>query len=453
MPLFGTSGVRGIVGQDLSLELCEEVALSLAATLPEQARVCLATDTRTSREAVKEAIFTGLLESGIDVVDLGILPTPALACLTREWRFDAGIMVTASHNPPEYNGIKLFNSDTMGYGQVQEHEIERIYHEKAYRKRSAGSLQQAEGMREAYLDFLRRSLFAGHASSACKVLVDAGNGAASGFVTEIFTRLGLQVIGLNDIPDGRFPGRNPEPNRDSLQGTVDYLRETDAELAVCFDGDADRVVFCDKEGFWGFNEPTAFISRLVVGASGKTRIASTVESGKLLDLAVQDMGVIVVRGKVGDVHVAQLAKEIEAPVGTEQVGVYIIPEVGYYPESIYAALVLINHIGSPSQVREFFKLIPELFFEQVKIPCTGNTKKAVMAKVQQRAAEFGAAEVNTLDGVRLEFGDSWMLIRASGTEPVIRVMAESTSSKKAYDLLERGSDMVRAIVGKDIDLL
>ncbi|NQT48731.1 MAG: hypothetical protein HQ578_07135 [Chloroflexi bacterium] len=450
MPLFGTSGIRGVVGQEITTDLCREVGLAVGAILPQGARVCLATDTRVSRETLKEAIFSGLLSCGVEVTDLGILPTPALALLTRQWGFDTGIMVTASHNPPEFNGIKLFNKDSVGYSQDQEREVERLYQQKAFRSGNRGVLHRGQGMLESYLSFIRDRLPMEGPNRNLKIVVDPGNGAASGFASAVFGELGLNVLPLNDTPDGLFPGRNPEPAEDSLRGTVEFLRKMDADLAVCFDGDADRVVFCDSEGFWGFNEPTAFISRLVAQESGKKTVASTVESGRLLDLAVGDLGVEVVRGRVGDVHLAYLTQETGSAIGTEQVGVYIIPEVGYYPDSIYASLILLSRIMRVAEVREFFARIPKLFFDKSKVPCPNQFKEAVMEEIGQRIGLFGTPRVNNLDGIRLEFEDSWMLVRASGTESVIRVIAESTSSARAAELLETGVKTVRGIVDKRV---
>jgi len=448
MPLFGTSGIRGVVDQDLTPGLCHEVAQALATSLTVRSRVCLATDTRVSRNVLKEAIIAGLLSCGVDVTDLGILPTPVLALLTREWEFDAGIMVTASHNPPEFNGIKLFNRDSIGYSPEQEWQIERLYSEKQFREAPSGMLQQGRGMRESYLDFIRQKLPVKSLNRGLKVVIDAGNGAASGFVTSLFTDLDLQVLPLNDVPDGLFPGRSPEPRGDTLQTTVDFLREKEADLALCFDGDADRVVFCDREGFLGFNEPTAFISRLVAERSPKSRIASTVESGRLLELAVQDLGVEVVRGKVGDVHLAHLTREAGASIGTEQVGVYIIPEAGYYPDSIFAALVLLSRVGKAGEIRELFAGLPRLFFDKSKVPCPNPVKESVMQEVRGRVESFESKGVNDLDGIRLEFDDAWLLIRASGTEPAIRVIAESESPSRTKELLARGTVTVQAIVDK-----
>ncbi len=444
--LFGTSGIRGIVNRDLSPELCRQVGLALATTLPPSSRVCIATDTRTSRELIKEAVSSGLLSGGIDVVDLGILPTPALALLTRELGFATGVMITASHNPPEFNGIKLFAGNSLGYGTEEEQEIERVFHQGRFREGRRGQLEKAQGMKERYLSFLKGQFSPAEFNRGLRIVVDPGNGAAAGFAGDILARMGLDVIPVNDEPDGRFPGRSPEPKEDTLQDTVSFLRQQNADLAVCFDGDADRVVFCDKEGFLGFNECIAFISRLVINKTGRNSVATTVEAGTLLDFAVNDLGAEVVRGKVGDVPVAHLVQQLDAALGVEEVGVYIIPEAGLYPDSIFASLVLLSQLSDAGEIRRFFRSIPKLYFEKAKVSCPDELKESVMAGVKEKAHLFNPDEVNDLDGLRLEFPDSWMLIRASGTEPVIRVISESTSRQLTGRLVTKGSELVESLM-------
>jgi len=444
--LFGTSGIRGIVNQDLSPDFCRQVALAIGTTLPPASTVCIATDTRISRDMIKEAVTAGLLSCSLNVVDLGILPTPALALLTRESGFDAGIMVTASHNPPEFNGIKLFTGNSLGYSQAQEAEIEKVYFEQKFRQGKIGTLEQVQDMKQRYLSFIKGKLSLTGFNHQLKLVVDPGNGAASKFASDIFVQMGLDVIPVNDEPDGLFPGRSPEPKADTLQGTVNFLRQHNADLAICFDGDADRVVFCDKDGFLGFNEPIAFISRLVVKRTGRKKIATTVETGTLLDLAVKDLGAEVVRGRVGDVPVAHLVQELDAALGVEQVGVYIIPEAGYYPDSIFASLILLSQLSDAGEIRQFFQGIPRLYFEKARISCPNELKEPVMVQVKEKAHLFAPDEINTLDGMRLKFPDSWMLIRASGTEPIIRVVSESTSQAQTDELISKGKDLVQGLV-------
>jgi len=305
-------------------------------------------------------------------------------------------------------------------------------------------------MKERYFSFINGKFSPSQFNRGLKIVVDPGNGAASRFASDIFTQMGLNVIPINDEPDGLFPGRGPEPSEDTLKGTVDFLRQQDADLAVCLDGDADRVVFCDKEGFLGFNEPVAFISRLAIKNTGKKKIATTVETGTLLDLAVKDLGGEVVRGRVGDVAVAHLARELDAALGVEQVGVYIIPEAGYYPDSIFATLFLLSQITDAGEIRQFLRGIPGLFFEKAQVSCPDDLKELVMRQAKEKAHLLAPdeipIEIGTLDGLRLELPDSWMLIRASGTEPIIRVISESTSQTQTDELIRKGKELVQSLV-------
>ena len=448
MNLFGSSGIRDVVDGKLTPEFCLAVSKAIGAFLPRTARVCIATDARVTRDVVKTAITTGLLHCGIDVIDFGILPTPALALLTRELGFDTGIMVTASHNPPEFNGIKLFNADSLGYSMAQEERIENIYFSNKFRAsnwRGVGTLTVAQGLQEEYFKFIRRQLPVANASHL-KVVVDPGNGAASNFASRFLQELGYDVLAINDEPDGLFPNRSSEPNEHTLVKTIDFLREKDADLAVCYDGDADRVVFCDKEGFLGYNEMIAFISRLVLKKSKSRKVATTVETGRLLDLALADLGGEVIRGRVGDVNVAHLAREHDAAIGVEQVGVYIMPHLGYYPDSMYATALLLSQIEEASQIRETCRSWPELFFGKSKIACSNIIKQTIMDSMKDGFHVPQVKETNMLDGLRYEMDDSWLLVRPSGTEPAIRIIAEARSEEKMNRLLKEAANQVRALV-------
>lgn len=443
--LFGTSGIRGVVGQSLSVGLCLEAAQAIGTTLAPHSKVGIATDTRLSREIIKRAVISGLRFSGVDVTDLGVLPTPALAFLTRDMGFDTGVMITASHNPPQFNGIKLFNGNCVGYSQEQEEEIEKVYDEKEFRIGDLGSLDQSQEGKERYFRFMQERFSPESLDHSIRIVVDPGNGAASGFASELFSRLGLNIIPLNDEPDGHFPGRNPEPREDTLESTIKFAMEQNADIAICFDGDADRVVFCDREGFLGFNEAITFISHLAIEESKKRKVVTTVETGRLLDLALKDLGVKVIRGRVGDVNVAHLAQELDAAIGVEPVGVYIMPQVGFYPDSIFATLTLLSRIRQASEIREFFKDMPQLFSGQRKLPCPDSLKTVVMEKIEENANFSNTRRLNTLDGLRFEFNDSWILIRASGTEPAIRLIAESTSMAETEELLNTGAQTVERV--------
>lgn len=449
--LFGTSGIRGKVSEELSPEFCLQMGKAIGSTLPPSSRICLSTDTRVSRDVIKSALASGLLSVGINVTDLGILPTPALALLTKELGFDAGIMITASHNPPDYNGIKLFNRDSLGFSTEQEEEIETRYQSKKFQPTSwqeYGNLAKEEKSGEKYLLALEKKASSWKFDSHMRLVIDPGNGAACNLAPAFFQELGFEVSAVNNEAAGLFPGRGAEPTAETLGETIKFLNKCRADLAICFDGDADRVVFCDRQGFLGYNEMIAFISRLAVEESGKTRVAATVETGRLLDAAVADLNAKVSRTKVGDVSLAYSTKESDAAIGVEPAGVYILPQVGYYPDSFLAALFLLSYLNDVGEIRDFFSHLPSLFFAESKIPCP-NSLKAKVAKIcQTEASSFEGGKINTLDGVRIDFADSWLLIRPSGTEPVIRVLAEASSESRRKQLMTQGISLVKEAIIK-----
>lgn len=448
MRLFGTSGIRGVVGEQLTCDSVMDMGKAIGTTLPVQSKVCVATDPRLSRDMLKASLTAGILSTGVNVVDIGLLPTPALAYITKELSFAAGIMITASHNPPQFNGIKLWNPSTIGYSEKQEQEIEEVYTNKAFRYArwdTLGQLCTDDTAKNVYFQAIEKKI---SVHTSLKVVIDPGNGAASHIATDLFRRMGISVLPLNDTPDGTFPSRPSEPREDTLVDTIQYIKDNNADLAVCFDGDADRVVFCDKNGFLGYNEMVAFISYLVAEKASRNVVATTVETGRLLDSAVEKAGGSVVRGKVGDVAVARLVNDYNACCGVEQVGVYILPEIGLHPDSFYASLLLLQHIKDPSEIGQFITSLPRMYFAKEGITCPNEKKEPVMDQVKSLISTLEPEDINLLDGIRVEFSDSWLLIRPSGTEPLIRVICESESESKMKTLLNRGRKLVENALQK-----
>ena len=456
--LFGTSGVRGIMYKELDCGLMNDLGRAIASSLPPQARCVIATDSRISRGDAKATLTLGMMASGMTVIDtasqgrgddppwLGILPTPVLAFLTRELKVDVGIMVTASHNPPEYNGFKFFNSDGIGYSRSQERVVEDIYFLQHFRRGVIGGYSIDGSARQRYYDYVKANCSYQDFKKRFRIVIDPGNGAASKFVSDLFWELGLETFTINDTADGTFPGRKPEPRPDTLRKTYKYLVSCNADLAVCFDGDADRVVFMDKHGFIGFDEAVTFMAALEVKASGKKRVVTTVETGRTLDIALKPLGVEVIRGIVGDVPVAYLTRSTKAAIGVESVGVYIYPDHGYFPASICAVLTLLKSIQDVGEIREYFNGLPALQKKQRKIACPNHLKTHVLNHIVAHPDIFGKGEVNTVDGLRVDFENSWILIRPSGTEPIIRIIAESVSKYETEKLISRAYELVSELI-------
>lgn len=441
---FGTSGIRGVVGTELTEDGCVCAGRAVGTLLGQGARVCLGRDTRRSGPTVAGWVLKGLYTSGVEAIDYGIVPTPVLAALTRAGDFSAGVMITASHNPPEYNGIKLFDSEGVGFSRAQELSIERLCAERSFAS-GAGGVRHGDGTLRHYLETIPLDLARAAVDSGMKLLVDPGNGAASGFARTVFERLGLRVATVNDQPDGLYPGRGAEPSAAALRGTCAALRSSGADLAVCFDGDADRVVFCDREGFLGLDETVAFVAQHRVRQTARRSLATTVETGLLPSFALAQEGAVVVRGKVGDVAVAHLTREMEAALGAETVGVYIFPEQGLYPDSLIAVLHLCAMLREGSGIRKFVASLPRLHLVKRKVNCPRAVMAGVMGRVDEVLCEAlnvpPEAVLNRTDGLRVEMPDSWVLVRPSGTEPAVRVTVESVEPARA-DRLAVGADAV-----------
>lgn len=446
---FGTSGIRGVVGQGLTQDGCERAGRALGTLLKQGAHVCIARDTRHSGPEVAEWVTRGLLSSGADVVDYGVAPTPVLASLTRAGGFAAGVMITASHNPLEYNGIKLFDAEGIGFSRELEQSIEALCERRSFAI-GRGSLQPDNGALELYLTGLPSDLVRKALAARVPVLLDPGNGAASVFARALFERLGLQVSAVNDTPDGAFPGRGSEPSAGTLSGTCESLRQSGAYLAACFDGDADRVVFCDREGFLGLDEMIAFVAQNRVRQTLRRYLATTVETGLLPQHALEQVGGCVVRGKVGDVAVAHLTRELGAALGTESIGVYIFPEQGLYPDSLVAVLHVLGMHADPAAARDFIASLPRLHLVKRKVSCPSALKTPVMARAAGALCDAldapGDVTVNETDGVRLEMADAWLLVRPSGTEPVVRVTTECTDSVRGEHLARGAEDIVTRLI-------
>jgi len=449
---FGTSGVRGVVDDTINDATCTAVGRALGTLLGSGARVCIGRDSRTSGTRLLHWVGSGLSFTGCTVVDAGMLPTPALAAVTKHGHFDAGVMLTASHNPypPEYNGIKLFESDGLGFSREREQAIESLCASGEFTV-GFGQVEKTHDAFKTYLDTIPVGLASAAASSGLKLLVDAGNGAAAGFISEVLRQLGIPVVTVNDMPDGTFPGRGPEPNESTLASTYEALLASGADLAACFDGDADRVVFMDRQGFLGLDGMTSFVAHHRVDLTGCGCIATTVETGMLPWYAVAPLGGHVTRGIVGDVAVAHTALRENAALGAETIGVYIFPEHGLYPESVLAVLHVLAASSGPRDIRDFLGALPPLYMRKHKLPCPAALKQAVMDYVAPDVLVPPGEKVRsvlTVDGLRVELDDSWLLVRPSGTEPVLRVTVESADPHRAEMLSTHATGAVAPLVQK-----
>ena len=430
--LFGTSGIRGKIGSEVTCELALNVGKSLAYYLGNEGSVVIGYDTRTTNQMLDQAITAGLLESGVDVIKIGMVPTPLVGYATEKLNADAGVMLTASHNPSPYNGIKLWNKNAMAYTSEQEKEIEEIYANKSYTSATwdkVGKLSVNEEIKGQYVDDLVNMV---DIKEGFKVVIDCASGAGSEISPLVFRKAGCEVTTLNSQPDGFFPGRNPEPNAENLQTLMKTVVAIGADLGIAHDGDADRMITVDEKGNVSpFDSLLALISKEFDGD-----IVTTVDAGLCMDESVKGN---VFRTPVGDVNVAEVIIEKNASFGGEPSGTWLHPDFCMCPDGILSGLRMAELVSNKGKLSDLLDEIPSYPNVREKITCSKEAKIKVMENMEELLTDAfdDIVEVNSVDGVRLTFADdSWVLVRPSGTEDYVRITLESRSEDRAEEIKE-----------------
>lgn len=428
--LFGTSGIRGLVKEEVTSELALKVGKSLAYYLNNSGNVVLGYDTRTSNQMLDQAICAGLLEGGVNVIKIGMVPTPLVGYACEKLDADAGIMLTASHNPSPYNGIKLWNKNGMAYTSAQEAEIERIYNNEEYISvewDEIGQLKYNEEIKGKYIDDLVSLV---DIKEGFKVVIDCASGAGSEISPLVFRKAGCEVTTLNSQPDGFFPGRNPEPNADNLQDLMKTVVAIGADLGIAHDGDADRMITIDEKGnISPFDSLLALISKQFGGV-----VVTTVDAGICMDESLESVGGSILRTKVGDVNVAEVIIEENATFGGEPSGTWLHPDFCMCPDGILSGLRMAELVSNEGKLSGLLEEIPSYPNIREKVTCSKEAKLAIMENMEELlcGAFDDIEEVNTIDGVRLTFDDgSWVLVRPSGTEDYVRITLESKDMDRA----------------------
>ncbi|WP_408957943.1 phosphoglucosamine mutase [Natrinema sp. 74] len=433
--MFGTSGIRGRVGRDVTAELALSVGRAVASEGHD--RVVVGRDVRESGSMLVDAVVAGLCECGADALTVGVAATPTIARAIEHLEADAGIVVTASHNPAEDNGIKLWTPSGKAFGPDQRDAIERRCREDAYELadwNGVGDRRHREGVSDHHAGALRSAV---DLERDLSVAVDIGNGAG-GVTASVLDDLGCHVHTLNGQEDGSFPGRPSEPTADTLETLSTLVASTDAELGIAHDGDADRMLAVDETGT--FVPKDALLALFAREAAGEgDRVAAPVDTSLAVDDALAAVGASLTRTRVGDVYVAERTTADDVVFGGEPSGAWIWPSETLCPDGPLAACKLAELVAKRGPLSA---LIDEL--EQYPIRRTSievEEKAAVMAEVDDRVCER-YAEVDTLDGVRVETEDGWFLLRASGTQPLIRVTAEARSAADADALFEEARAVI-----------
>ncbi|MAF86157.1 MAG: phosphoglucosamine mutase [Dehalococcoidales bacterium] len=423
MQLFGTSGIRGVADSNL-IQLALKVGLSVGKTY---GNVVIGSDTRTSSDAMKHALVSGVLTAGSGCFDAGVIPTPTLALAAKE--FEAGVMVTASHNPPQYNGIKLLNSDGSAFNSYQQKQIEESVSGDSFPTARWEEIKSSSIYNGAIGKHIERLLQDFPGGLKVRVVVDSGCGAASLVTPYLLKKLGGEVFALNCYPSGLFP-RDIEPTGANLRDLIQATKEFGADLGIAHDGDGDRMMAVDDRGrFVSGDKLLAIFAREVEAKE----VVTTIDASMVMD----DMDFKVTRTRVGDTNVSgELRKG--GDFGGEPSGSWVFPNISLCPDGIYAAAQLVT-IASRQKLSQLVDSLPGY-----PILRGGVTGKVVMSRLETRLMAVEPLSVSKVDGIKLSFEDGWLLVRKSGTEPKVRVTAEAKSQARVRQLYDDGVSAVRA---------
>jgi phosphoglucosamine mutase len=409
----------------------------------------VARDTRVSGAMLEDPLVSGLLAGGVGVSLVGVVPTPVLAFLTKTLKADVGFMLTASHNPPQYNGIKIFSCDSLSYTDENQNAVEKIIAEGSFAMADWRGVGKASvlDVSHLYVEMVRNALAL---SKKWHVVVDPGCGATFDVGPAVLKAAGCRVTALNAQPDGFFPARSSEPTAESLKNLARVVKEFGADVGVAFDGDGDRVAFVDEEGsFVDFDRSLAAYAAYVLKRAGGGTVVTNVEASMCVEKMAETNGGKVVRTKVGDVYVSAAIKRSNAVFGGEPCGAWVHPRFHYCPDGPLSAVLLLKALEEENKsLREFVAEVPEYVTLRENVACKNDLKRKVVAEVEKplKSAFSGYTDFSAVDGVRLALKNGWVLIRASGTEPLIRLTVEGESLKAAKDIMTKGTVLVQKCV-------
>jgi phosphomannomutase/phosphoglucomutase len=411
--------------------------------------IAIGRDGRTTSPMFRDAAVSGLISVGCKIRDAGMLPTPALQYAVKSGGFSGGVMITASHNPPEFNGLKVIAGDGVEASRVQETEIEGIFFGEGPEPSpwdGVGSIGRFEALtpyKEAVLSHVDLKVIRG---ARLGVALDPGNGVTALSAPMIASELGSGVFTINVEVDGRFPNRVSEPKPDNLGGLQRLVRSSGADLGVAFDGDGDRSIFVDERGevHWG-DRIFALLAREFVNQNLGARVASAVNSSQALHEVVEAAGGSIVWTRVGSVVISRTMVDKGIMFGGEENGgIMYGPHLQVRDGSMAMALVMEVMAKTGKPLSELISELPQYSQMKTKIACPEELKPEVLEALRGRVE---APKVDTIDGIKLVYDDrSWILFRPSGTEPIYRIYAEAKSQDRVEELIEEHSALIESVV-------
>ena len=443
MRFFGSSGIRGVANIEVTPLFAQKLGAALA-TIYEGGEFIVGKDNRITGPILEAALSAGLVSCGGDIKLVNIIPTPVIAWFTRETKANAGVAISASHNPPKYNGFKVFNGNGMSLTEKEQRSVEELLEggELDYALWDVVGSSVDTDATWLYIDALQENLVL---DKEWKVACDLYCGAASTIAADAFEAMGLCASMINSHPDGHFPAGDPEPTIENLARLGTYLKATGAEIGFGFDGDADRMMAVDEKGTpVSGDQLLAAYARHSVKKAGKGVVVTHVGTSMCIEDMVEAVGGKVIRVRVGDAYITEEIERRRAVFGGEPIGAWVHSDVHMCPDGILSALKLLKALEENEQtLSEFVGDVPIYPTKSVKIEVKDREKTMIAVGKSYEKVFPDFESVNHVDGVRLKLPEGWILVRASGTEPLIRLTAEGRDEKTTKRLIERGCTLVK----------
>ncbi|MDO8122927.1 MAG: phosphoglucosamine mutase [Candidatus Hermodarchaeota archaeon] len=447
VPEFGTSGIRGCVPEELSPKIAWQLGLSVAINFNHQPFL-LCHDNRTSSPLLSNAIASGLMAGGSNVLYGGEVITPAVSFYTRQQKLSGAILITGSHIPAHMSGIEVLGNDGAPVDRKFEQKIERLSQSnpapvnwmntgKISTISDVGQYWVDKVLTQGDVDLIRQRKF--------KVVLDAANGTAIPWLVEVIKQLNCTIIGVNMEPSPFYPGRSPNLRVKLLSQAAKMVKETKADIGIAVDGDADRAFFIDDKGraLMGDISGTLLAQIELQRHKGGT-IVTPINSSNLVDDIITEHNGRVVRSRVGPPAIVAAVKKHQALFAFEESGKAIYPHLNYLSDSGLATIHLLEHLAKhETSLSTIIDGFPQYHQLKRAIDCPNELKEVVTNHAIREVKEhFTDAKVITLDGVKIIFDDGWLLLRPSGTEPVFRCFAEAQKKIRAQQLLKLGLDWI-----------
>ena len=445
--LFGTNGVRGVFGEDFDLEFIHDLVLSIGVNF-KKGKILVGYDGRNSSEIISKVVSSALNFSGLDCYIIGLVPTPCLEFLTKKFQYDGGIMITASHNPPEYNGIKVVGSDGVEISRDVERKIEEIFSEKSFNiSPKVGSTFTESNRIEEYINGIKLHLDTSRIKARkFKVSLDLGNGAQAVSAIQLCKELNCDVYSINEQIDGSFPGRGSEPTPENLESLSELVKSSNSDIGIAFDGDGDRSIFCDNEGKIITGDSSAILlCSYLLEKSPQSKVVTCLNSATNIEKLVSETDSSVIRTKVGSVEVSRKMIDENALIGFEENGGFMFgPHNQVRDGAMTLALMLDLLSKSEHTITENIKQLPQSFTTKTKIKCTEEESRLI---IEHLSTEFPSSDLT--DGIKIIIDEkNWIMIRPSGTEPIIRIYAESDSQKNLDDLISKYLEKIKSMLAR-----